>query len=212
MTPDWQEILRKKWGITAELTQLPGEFDLNFMVQTNVDDGYVLKVMRAGCDPDLVDMQIAALVHIAERTPQLPFPKVIPNLTGEQMVIHSAPSGEVRLVWLLERLPGRAFAQALPKTLDLIRDLGGAIGASDLALVDFTHPALTRDFKWNLMQAHWNEPKISEILTSPRRKLFDQIVKEYQAIMADLKNLPVQAIHNDVNDYNILKIRPPLTI
>ena len=62
------------------------------------------------------------------------------------------------------------------------------------------------------MQAHWNEPKISEILTSPRRKLFDQIVKEYQAIMADLKNLPVQAIHNDVNDYNILKIRPPLTI
>ena len=116
MAPDWQEILRKKWGITAELTQLPGEFDLNFMVQTNVDDGYVLKVMRAGCDPDLVDMQIAALVHIAERTPQLPFPKVIPNLTGEQMVIHSAPSGEVRLVWLLERLPGRAFAQALPKT------------------------------------------------------------------------------------------------
>ena len=62
------------------------------------------------------------------------------------------------------------------------------------------------------MQAHWNEPKISEILASPHRKLFDQIVKEYQAIMADLKNLPVPAIHNDVNDYNILKIRPPLTI
>ncbi len=204
MTPDWQEILRKKWGITAELTQLPGEFDLNFMVQTNADDGYVLKVMRAGCDPDLVDMQIAALVHIAERTPQLPFPKVIPNLTGEQMVTHSAPSGEERLVWLLERLPGRAFAQALPKTFDLIRDLGGTIGASDLALVDFTHPALTRDFKWNLMQAHWIEPKITKILTSPRRKLLDQIVKEYHAIMADLKNLPVQAIHNDVNDYNIL--------
>ena len=62
------------------------------------------------------------------------------------------------------------------------------------------------------MQAHWIEPKITKILTSPRRKLLDQIVKEYHAIMADLKNLPVQAIHNDVNDYNILKIRPPLTI
>ena len=204
MTSDWQETLRKEWGITAELTELPGEFDLNFMVKTNAGGGYVLKVMRPNCDPNLVDMQIAALVHIAERAPQLPFPKVIANLTGKQMVTHSAPSGEERLVWLLERLPGRSFAQALPKTTDLIHSLGEVIGASDLALVDFTHPALTRDFKWNLMQANWIEPKIADIVTGPRRKLLSQVVTEFHAIMADLHNLPVQAIHNDANDYNIL--------
>lgn len=204
MTPDWHEILRVKWGITAELTHLPGEFDLNFMARTKAGDGYVLKVMRAGCNPDLVDMQVEALIHIAACAPHLPFPKVIRSLTGEQMVTHSAPAGKDRLLWLLERLPGRTFAQALPKTTDLIYDLGHVIGASDLALADFAHPALTRDFKWDLMQADWIEPEIAGIVTGPRRTLLDQIVAEFHAVLPDLKNLPTQAIHNDVNDYNIL--------
>jgi 4-aminobutyrate aminotransferase-like enzyme/Ser/Thr protein kinase RdoA (MazF antagonist) len=204
VTADWHEILRTEWGITAKLTQLPGEFDLNFMVRTDAGEGYVLKVMRAGCDRDLVDMQVAALIHIAARASHLPFPKVIRNLTGEQMVTHSTPAGEDRLLWLLERLPGRTFAQALPKTADLIHDLGHVTGASDLALADFVHPALARDFKWDLMQAHWIEPEIAGIATGPRRALLEQVVSDFHAILPELQNLPTQAIHNDVNDYNIL--------
>lgn len=204
MTPDWHEILRTEWNITAELTQLPGEFDLNFMAHVEGAESYVLKVMRADCDPDLVDMQIAALTHIADCAPHLPFPKVIPNLIGKQMVIHRTASGEDRLLWLLERLPGRTFAQALPKTTDLIHDLGHVIGASDLALADFTHPALTRDLKWDLMQALWIKPEIAGVVTGPRRALLDQVVDQFNVVLPDLQKLPTQAIHNDANDYNIL--------
>ena len=203
MTPDWQEFLRTQWGITAELTPLPGEFDLNFDAQTAKGDGYVLKVMRPECDPGLVDMQVAALTHMAARAPGLPFPEVIKTLSGQQIVTHSGPSGD-RLLWLLQRLPGRTFAQALPKTNDLIHDLGRVIGGSDLALMDFTHPALTRDFKWDLMQATWIKSEIAGVVTGPRRALLERVDAEFDAILPALRRLPVQAIHNDVNDYNIL--------
>lgn len=203
MTPDWQEILRSEWGITAELTALPGEYDLNFKAETAQGDHYVLKVMRPECDPDLVDMQVAALIHIAERARHLPFPDVIPNLQGHQMVTLNGPTGD-RLLWLLQGLPGRTFAQALPKTDDLIHDLGRAIGGSDLALADFSHPALARDFKWDLMQAQWIKPEIAGVVTGARQELLSRVTADFEACLPALNQMQRQAIHNDVNDYNIL--------
>jgi 4-aminobutyrate aminotransferase-like enzyme/Ser/Thr protein kinase RdoA (MazF antagonist) len=204
VTAHWQNVLRDRWDIDAELTKLPGEYDLNFMAETPDGDGFVLKVMRLGCDCSFVTLQIAALRHIAEHAPDLPFPTVIPTLQGDPMITHDTPNGETRILWLLERLPGRTFAKALPKTAGLIHDLGRVIGGSDLALATFTHPGLTRDFKWDLMQARWITPKIADVTTGPRRAALERIVTEFETILPKLQRLPVQAIHNDVNDYNIL--------
>lgn len=204
MTTEWQNALRTHWGIDAALFKLPGEYDLNFMAETSDGDSFVLKVMRPDCHPGLVALQIAALRHIAERAPDLPFPAIIPTLSGDPMIAHEASNGETRLLWLLERLPGRTFAEALPKTAKIILDLGRLIGSSDLALADFNEPSLTRDFKWDLMQAHWIRPEIAGVATEPRRALLERIVTAFDAIHPDLQRLPIQAIHNDVNDYNIL--------
>lgn len=204
VTSEWQSLLCTHWGIDAKLTKLPGEFDLNFMAQASNGVGYVLKVMRPDYDPGLVALQIAALCHIAERAPDLQFPGVIPTLSGDQIVTHNGSNGETRILWLLERLPGRTFAEALPKTAGLIHDLGHVIGGSDLALADFTDPGLTRDFKWDLMQAQWIASEIASVATGPRRALLEGVVAAFEAILPDLQRLPIQAIHNDVNDYNIL--------
>ena len=204
MTSEWQNVLRTQWGIDACLTKLPGEYDLNFLAETSDGDGFVLKVMRPDCNPGLVALQIAALRHITERAPDLPFPAVIPALSGDQMVTHSGPTGEASILWVLERLPGRTFAEALPKSATLIHDLGRVIGTSDLALADFTDPGLTRDFKWDLMQAQWITPEIASIATGPRRVSLERIVAEFDTIHPALQRLPSQAVHNDVNDYNIL--------
>lgn len=204
METDWRNVLYTHWGIDAELTQLPGEYDLNFMTETEAGEGYVLKVMRTDCETQLVDMQVEALRHIAAQAPDLPFPKVIPSRSDQQMVIHTDATGAPRLLWLLERLPGRTFAQALPKSNDLIHDLGRVIGGSDLALADFEHPALKRDFKWDLMQALWIKSQISGVATGARQALLTQVAAEFESVHPALQDMPTQAAHNDVNDYNIL--------
>ena len=65
----WAEILLREYGIGCRLQRLPGDVDLTFRAGTDLGDDLILKVMHAGCDPGLVDMQCAALDHIAARAP-----------------------------------------------------------------------------------------------------------------------------------------------
>ncbi|QFT73875.1 aminotransferase class III-fold pyridoxal phosphate-dependent enzyme [Ruegeria sp. THAF33] len=201
----WTAALRQLWGLDARLTRLDGEYDLNFRVHATNGQDYVLKAMRAGCDADLVDLQIKALAHIASEAPGLPFPKVFPDLTGAMLPEIADSEGQRRLVWLLECLPGQCYAKAAPKSEELILKLGRVLGATDRALEGFEHEGLHRaGFKWDLMQAGWIADKLNAISDPARRALLTEICEGFAAIADVLADLPKQAIHNDANDYNIL--------
>ncbi|MDA7965509.1 aminotransferase class III-fold pyridoxal phosphate-dependent enzyme [Ruegeria sp.] len=205
LTAFWAKALRRVWGLEARLTRLDGEYDLNFMVRATNGQDYVLKVMRAGCAPNLVDLQIKALAHIASEAPGLPFPKVFPSVAGDLLPEIADQDGQPRLVWLLERLPGRCYAETAPKSEDLILKLGRVLGATDRALEDFAHDGLHRaGFKWDMMQAAWIARQLGAIADPGRRALLQEITGAFSAISGDLARLPQQAIHNDLNDYNIL--------
>ena len=200
----WQAAFAKAWGIEAALTRLDGEYDLNFLATGADGAGYVVKAMRPGCEAWLVDMQIAALDHIRENAPDVPVPAVIRSASGAAIESVADENGDIRLVWVLERLQGRCYAKAEPKTPDLIHQVGVALGASARALQDFTHDGLARDFKWDLMRAAWIGEHFDVIADPARRALIEGIHGEFAQLEPVLADLPQQAIHNDANDYNIL--------
>ncbi len=205
MSDFWADALRKYWGLEARLTRLDGEYDLNFLVEAKNGQDYVLKVMRAGCEPEFVDLQVKALEHIAAEAPGLPFPKVFPSLDGAVLPEAEDQDGRPRLAWLLERLPGQCYAKVEPKSEDLILKLGRVLGATDRALAGFAHDSLQRDdFKWDLMQGGWIADQLDAVGDPSRRALLEEIVQGFTAISDALNSLPTQAIHNDANDYNIL--------
>ncbi len=200
----WTDALRQNWGIAADLTRLDGEYDLNFMAEAANGQGYVLKVMRPGCEAGLVDMQIKALEYIAAEAPGLPFPKVYPALDGDALPMITDEDGQPRLVWLLDRLPGRCYAKAAPKSQELILKLGRVLGATGRALEGFRHEGLSREFKWDLTQAGWISDRLDVVTDPVRRGLLEDVAESFAAIRDRLDRLPKQAIHNDANDYNIL--------
>ncbi|APG48826.1 aminotransferase class III-fold pyridoxal phosphate-dependent enzyme [Phaeobacter porticola] len=200
----WAGALQDHWGITAELTRLDGEYDLNFRAVDGGGQGYVLKAMRPGCAPDLVDMQIAALKHIANTAAHLPLPRVISTSDGSTCLTIPDDTGAERLVWVQTQLPGRCYANSAPKTADLIAQVGSTLAGTTQALDGFAHPALERDFKWDLMAASWVAKETSCITVTERRAVIEQICADFAEIMPQLRALPKQAIHNDANDYNIL--------
>ncbi|MDG2405366.1 MAG: aminotransferase class III-fold pyridoxal phosphate-dependent enzyme [Paracoccaceae bacterium] len=204
MTEHWTQALDLHWVIKATLQPLAGEYDLNFLAQSSATEGAILKVMRPDCPPELVALQVAALNHLADGLAATIYPKVITTKQGAVSVYCEDADGNRRLLWLLQHLPGRSYAQSLPKTPDLVANLGRAIGTTDLALENFYHPALDRDFKWNLMQALWIEPEISAISDPKRRQILSIIVADFASVVPHLKKLRQQAVHNDINDYNIL--------
>lgn len=204
----WQAVLKAHWGIDARLTRLDGEFDLNFLA---VGDGaHILKIMRAGCEQDFVDMQCRALEHIAARASRLPrceavpVPEVVHTSSGDLFATVADETGQPRMAWLLSRLPGVHYAYWQPRTPVLAYRIGQAVGAMDSALADFDHPSLERSFKWNLTEALWIEGRYHDMLEAHRGAIIDGIVEEFRSVHETLKALPSVAIHNDVNDHNIL--------
>src|SRR4029079_6029098 len=51
---------------------------------------------------------------------------------------------------LVHYLPGVPLAKIQPQPPELLRDLGSKLGQLDHALGDFDHPAVHRDFHWDL--------------------------------------------------------------
>ncbi len=200
----WQTVLAQYWGITADLVRLDGEYDLNFLAKTASGDGFILKVMRPACEDWLVDMQVKAFDHIANRQPDLPCPRVLRANSEKPFLRLADEDGRMRLVWLLNQLPGQCYANAHPKNNALIHAVGHALGGMAKALSDFQHNGLARDFKWNLMQADWIEDQLSCITDPARRKIVEGITLGFTALLPALSHLPRQAVHNDANDYNIL--------
>ncbi len=195
-------MLQDIWGISATLTPLDGEYDLNFMA-TGAQD-YVLKVMRAGCDAAFIDLQCRAFDHIATHAPGVTVPRIIKTQAGDLFASAPDKAGVPRLIWLLEKVEGRTYAGFRPHSTALLGDVGHAVGAMDRALADFTHPSLARDFKWNLTQGDWIADQAGVIKDPARRALIDRIVSDFRGVKPALAALPPTAIHNDVNDYNII--------
>ena len=209
MSKHWQAHLRAVWGIDATLTPLNGEFDLNFKARAHDGRQYLLKVMRPDCDRDFVQMQCNVLAHIIADGNDVKVPTLVLSDSREKIVSLDDEYGDTRFVWVLEYIEGATYARFEPKSLDLIRRLGAGIAHLQLAMSTFSHPKLNRDFKWNLMQANWIIDSLSAVGDPDRVALIQSIMVDYEFARGVADTLPSTAIHNDINDHNII-ITPSL--
>ena len=203
-TRHWAASLADAWGIDAVLEPLPGEFDLNFRATARDDTTYVLKVMREGCDAAFVSLLCAAHQHIRLRDPAVPVPGVVATLAGTPWCVRRDGAGADRILWLLTWLDGAEYSRFRPHSLSLAAGIGDALTRLDRALRDFSHPALRRDFKWNLLQADWIGGHLEEITDASRRAIVERVLRRYLALKPALLAEPPAVIHNDLNDFNLL--------
>ncbi len=193
------------YGLKATAQKLPGEYDHNFHLTTDDGAEYVLKVMRAGCERALIDLQCQAFTHLAERAPSLQLQRVCPTLQGGLLATVKTDDGAEHLVWLLSYVPGDLLAKANPHTPEMLFSLGSLLGQMNAALADFSHPAANRAMKWDLARADWVKESLHCIEDSSRRALIERLLQQYEtAVVPALPPLRKSVIHNDANDYNVI--------
>lgn len=198
----WLGHVARHFGLTGEPQRLGGEYDLNFRGR-DAAGPIILKVMRPGCDPAYVAMQTGAIRHAAAADPDLPLPEV----QGEPISVVD-DQGKARIAWVQRALPGVALGSLPPQPIAVLRDLGAVAGRLARALGGFDHPLLGRAQKWHLPGAGWIAADL-DVLSGARRELVAGIVEDFNSILPALHALPVQAVHNDLNDWNVLlRLRP----
>ncbi len=199
------QILHEQYGIEASASLLPGEYDRN--IRINAEDGraFVLKIMRSGCDPAFVDMQIAAMAHLRSAHLGDVIPQVITAVDGSAQVEISDPEGVKRTAWLISLMPGTLMAKIDPLTVRDAASIGALLAKVDRGLDDFAHPLLGRTNKWNIMEAGWISEATDAISDTPHRDIVSAIAKTFLAQhLPALQAMPHVPIHNDANDMNLL--------
>lgn len=192
------------YALDAVATPLPGEYDDNFRLTSRDGREFVLKIMHPARERSFLELQCAALGHLAERASRLPLSRVVPNAHGESF----APverEGTPRFVWLLTFLPGTPLALAKPHTPELFRSLGRFLGELDAALQSFSHPAAHRELKWDSSRASWIKGYLDHLPQGPRRALVEEFLALYETeVTPRLAEFRRSVIYGDANDYNVL--------
>lgn len=186
------------WGLAGALERLSAERDLNWRV-TAPGGRFVLKFANLAEDPRVTQFQNRALIHIADRAPALPVPRVVPARDGATEII--LPEGGImRLLTYVEGVP---MHQAAPSAA-LRHEVGAMAARLTRALEGFSHPAADHVLQWDLKQAAGLRPLLPAMQDLGLRQLCTRWLDWFDAIAPDLADLPWQVIHADLNPHNML--------
>jgi Ser/Thr protein kinase RdoA (MazF antagonist) len=199
-----RQLLYRHYGITGEVRRLAGEKDDNFLVTTQGGERRVLKISHPGERMEAVQFQRGALRHMAAADPGLFIPTVIPAVNGAPELRAEMSDGSLRIVRLLNYLEGTLLHEtaATPRQ---DRALGEFLARVGLALRGFAQPDPCTDHVWDLQRLPGTRAMMGDIADSALRNRVEHAYDDFERYAAGaLGSLRAQAVHNDMNPYNVI--------
>ena len=207
-------LAREHYDLNVSASPLPGEIDLNFYLETAgkrpgdrraTAAAFTLKIANPGERPENLRFQHALMQRVAAADTGLEIPRVMPSVSGEEIVAIAAPDGSKRLMRLLTWIEGRCLADVNPHTPALLENLGEMCGKLSSALAGFDHPAARRFLKWNPSEAAWTREHLDKIAGKEKKEIaryfFQLFEKQAVPLFPELRK---SVAYCDANDYNVL--------
>lgn len=198
--PQAAALAAEIWGVEGRAAPLPGDRDRNFSV-TTADARYVLKVYSRLDDPALCELQHRMMARAGEAGVDAPRP--VPSKAGETRTAVTGPGGEVYVAALHTWVDGRPYAGHAPHDESLLEAAGNLLGRLDLALSDLDQPVAHRTFNWDVRHASRVVGQMIRHIPDDRQALVRRVMGRFDAVV-DALELPMQVIHGDANDYNLM--------
>lgn len=206
VTPDAAaDITRRSFGIAARATALASERDHNFAIETEAGERWVLKLTHPAERREFTLWQTEALTQAARRSPGLPLPRLGPATDGRPWAeVVATPGAAPRIARLMTLLPGVPLHRAPPHPRQRAA-IGAALACLHGSLAELDTAPAPSDLLWDLRRA----PKLRVYLPNlADAALRSQVAATFDRLERDtlpaLARLPVQAIHNDFQPWNLL--------
>jgi Ser/Thr protein kinase RdoA (MazF antagonist) len=198
---DAVDFAHRIYGLTTQASMLPSERDQNFALVAITGEKYVLKIAKSDEERSVLELQNAALMHAAERVPDLALPRVIPAAADETMATIKNAQGKPYFVRLLTWLDGEVFVHASPHDAAMLASLGAVLADVDRALQGFSHPAMHRELYWDVKRADLALEHLS-LLPTEQQPIVRRFMHAWEGVK--WQALRHGLIHGDANDYNVL--------
>lgn len=197
------QLARQLYGFNSTASTLPSERDQNFLLLAESGEKFVFKIANSTEDRAMLEAQQQAIALVAHQAPFCP--RIVSTLIGETIAEVQANDTK-HFAWLITYLDGVPLGSVRRHSDELLRSLGGCLGQVDRALSSFDHPAIHRDFHWDLANGLREVRKYQSLIADAEmRQLVSKQADDFERDTAPLlPKLRRSAIHNDANDYNVL--------
>lgn len=196
---DAERLLSERYGVEAVAHELGSNQDRNFLMTEQNGSRSVLRIDNPVFTDDERDAQHAALA--AYRAAGVPVPAIIPGLDGE-LTQHWEGFAARRS----EFVQGESMLDCGYLAPVVIEEFGTLAAAAVRALADIKHVGLEREHMWVMSEAHTQTQKLAPSIREA--SLRERVLKAADAAQLELAaviaELPVQAIHGDLTDDNVM--------
>ena len=197
-------IARDLFGVDGAIKELGSNQDRNYRVDAP-EGRFVLKIANPGWERVALEAQNAAMLHLAAQ--DLPFAVPVPRAAPSgELTIAVERDGELYDARLVSYIEGAPLQDAGYRSPAALRAVGRLAGEAVGALAGFAHPGLERTIQWDLRHAGQVVAALAHVVTDDaHREQALRLMATAEALLAPLRNaLPVQAVHADCTDYNVM--------
>lgn len=195
-------ILQEHYGLTGDLSVLPGELDKNYRVYSS-NRQYVLKISRPNIDFDEVYFPYEILRFIHKKNSELKAPEYVENKKGEPIGKCQTLSGDTFFICLISWIDGLVWAKLSYHSEKLLCSLGEEAGKITNSLQNFKSEFAHRNLDWDINQTFWTE-EFQFNFQGEEKDLITHFFSCFKEIEPQLKKCRKSVVHNDANDYNVL--------
>jgi 4-aminobutyrate aminotransferase-like enzyme/Ser/Thr protein kinase RdoA (MazF antagonist) len=195
-------IAQELWGIAVTASELGSNQDRNFLLTEPGGARSVLRIDNPAFPDSARDAQHAALD--AYRSAGVPVPAALPG--GDGALTQRWRGFAVRRSAFAE---GEAMVDAGYFAPVVLREFGSLAAASVNALAALEHPGLDRPQMWDMRVAADEARNLLPSIADPvLRDRVAPVIAEAERLLGDLAaELPVQPIHGDLTDDNVMGVR-----
>lgn len=198
------ELVNTYYGFEAEAKLLSGYDEMNYLIKNKVGEQFILKVAGDAMDFDTLYAQLQMINHLSATSMRDKFQKVIRNKKNELMTILNK-EGKNYCIRVLSFLDGSFWYEKTESSEERFENLGRFLGEMDKQLKGFSPAGLYRSHTWDLSRSADAEKKLKYIKDPAKRRIAGYFLLQFEMEVASkISILRHAAIHNDVNDYNIL--------
>ncbi|MFF4779460.1 aminotransferase [Microtetraspora fusca] len=196
-------IARDLFGVEGHVIELGSQQDRNFLIDDDHGGRWLLKVSNSAFSEAVVDAQNAIMRRLHEHGLNAPQP--VQTVDGGYKAPVELRDGR-HFARLLTWVEGRPLIERSHLSERTLQSIGELVGDVSLALVGFAHPGLNRSIQWDLRRA-------GEVIFgllgfvrdhSRRTTVEKATLRSLQAVNPVADKLPVQTVHGDLTDDNIV--------
>jgi hydroxylysine kinase len=191
------------YGLNGELTRIDTEKDDTFRLDTGARR-FLVKVAPHSEDPQVVNLQSAAMRHLELEAPDLPAQRLIPGVDGQLETPIQDGQGRGRVLRVMSWVEGTVLRSLTPTDTQL-RRVGATLARIDDALAGFRHPHDGRLLLWDLKLFPHMRGLAEHVEDRERRDLALRLFDRFESCVTPVMDtLESQVIHGDFSPFNVL--------